>query len=182
MRAFIIHGWGGNPLESWKPWLASELTKSGFLVKVPAMPNAEHPRQDEWVKALDEAVGQPTKDCFFIGHSLGCIAILRYLESIQVVVGGAVLIAGFARSLGIPELDNFFTEPIDWKRIRNNCFRFTAINSDDDPYVPVECANAFLQNLGATCIIEHGMKHFGSAEGITQVPMVLREVLKMVRN
>ncbi|MBI2529833.1 MAG: alpha/beta hydrolase, partial [Candidatus Diapherotrites archaeon] len=136
-RAFLIHGFRGRPNRGWRPWLKKELGKLGFSVSVPAMPDANNPKMNAWVKHLADVVGTPDKDCYFIGHSLGCITILRYLESLgkNKKVGGAVLVAGFSDDLGIKELHDFFTRPVDWKKIKSNCRKFVAIHSDNDPYV-----------------------------------------------
>lgn len=91
-RAFIIHGWGGRPEEGWRPWLRDELAARGFEVAVPAMPDTDHPRMDAWLAKLSETVGAPDEHCFFVGHSLGVITILRYFEVLvkRHKVGGAV--------------------------------------------------------------------------------------------
>ncbi|MBI2579559.1 MAG: alpha/beta hydrolase [Candidatus Aenigmarchaeota archaeon] len=118
------------------------------------MPDTTHPRMDAWVPYLAETVGSPDKDCYFVGHSLGCIAILRYFEAIRSRVGGAVLVAGFGESLGIKELENFFTKPVDWEKIKSVCSKFVAIHSDDDPYVPLEYGHEFEKKLGARLVHE----------------------------
>ena len=180
-RAFLIHGWEGHPEEGWRPWLRSELEKRGFTVSVPAMPDTENPKMDAWVNHLSKTVGAPDRDCYLIGHSLGCIAILRYLETLKEgqSVGGAVLVAGFSDNLGFKELGTFFTEPIDWDRIKPRCGRFVAIHSDNDPYVPLKHGGIFREKLGADVILEHDMKHFSGDEGITGLPIALESVLKI---
>lgn len=100
-RAFLIHGWEGDPEEEWRPWLKKELEKKGFEVYVPAMPDTATPTMEKWVPFLAEIVGKPDENCYFVGHSLGCITILRYLETLNEgeKVGGVVLVAGFGHDL-----------------------------------------------------------------------------------
>ena len=113
-KAFIVHGWEGTPESGWNPWLKNELEKKGFTVIVPPMPDTENPEMGAWLNHLKDVVGEPDKDCYFVGHSLGCITILRYLESLpgDKKIGGAVLVAGFASNLGYEELESFFAKPI----------------------------------------------------------------------
>src|SRR3989344_4769884 len=94
-RVFLIHGWDGNPNNNWFPWLKENLEDKGFQVHIPAMPNPGKPMIDSWVPFLKKQVGKADKDTYFIGHSIGCQTILRYLETINNEVGGAVLVAGF---------------------------------------------------------------------------------------
>src|SRR3989338_5376504 len=79
-RAFLIHGWYGNPNNHWFPWLALELKARSFDVSAPQMPHAPKPGVKEWLEFLKEYVGKPDKDTYFVGNSLGCIALVRYIE------------------------------------------------------------------------------------------------------
>jgi len=178
-RVFIIHGWEGHPENGWKPWLKKELERENFSVNVPAMPDTNNPKMGNWIDHLSKIVGMPDKDCYFVGHSLGCIAILRYFESINDIIGGSVLVAGFSDNLGYKELNSFFTEPIIWNNIRSKCKETIAIHSDDDPYVPLKYADIFEKKLGAKIIIEHNMKHFSGDDGITELPIVLQSILEI---
>lgn len=179
--AFLIHGWGGYPEESWLPWLKNKLEKKGFEVFVPVMPDTNHPKMDAWLEHLEKLVGTPDEECYFVGHSLGCITILRYLETLEggKKVGGAVLVAGFSDHLNIRDLGTFFETPIVWEKIKLRCGNFVAIHSDNDPYVPLKHADVFKEKLGAEIIVEHGMKHFSGDDGVNELPVALESVLKI---
>jgi uncharacterized protein len=180
-RAFIIHGWEGVPNEGWKPWLRGELEKKGFSVKVPAMPSTNNPKVDAWVSHLAKVVGKPDKDCYFIGHSLGCITIIRYLEKLKgnIKVGGAVFVSGFASNLGFEQIGSFFKAPINWRKVKSRCKRFVAIHSDNDRYVSLHYGSMFKRELGAELVVKHNMKHFAGSDGITEVPVVRDAVLRI---
>ena len=176
-RAFIIHCWDGKPNILWYPWLKNELEKRGFEVNVPTMPNTAHPRMNAWVNHLKKIVGTPSKDCYFVGHSIGCITILRYLETIDKKVGGVILVAGYTTDLGYEDLMSFFAKPIDWKKINANCGKFVAIHSDNDPYVSLHYGtDIFKGKINADLIIEHSMGHF---DNVTKLPSALKSVLKL---
>ena len=98
-RVFIIHGWEGNPDIHWFPWLRKELKHRGYEVIVPRMPNVMNPEFKSWISYLKEIVTSPDGNTFFVGHSLGCIAVLRFIETLKEEVGGAVLVAGFGKDL-----------------------------------------------------------------------------------
>lgn len=184
-RAFLIHGWEGYPEEGWRPWLKKELEKRGFEVFIPAMPETKRPRRKAWVSHLSQVVGTPDKDCYFVGHSLGCITILRYLETLGEgeKVGGAVLVAGFGQDLDYPgyqgEVSEFFATPSDWEKIKNRCPKFVAIHSGDDQWVSAKNLDLFKEKLGAKTHLLQGWKHFSGDDGIIEVPLVLEELLEM---
>lgn len=184
-RVFIVHGWGGYPEEGWRPWLKENLEKAKFSIFNPVMPDTENPTMQAWVNYLAKTVKAPDKNFYFIGHSLGCITILRYLETLKKKekIGGVILVAGFVKDLTFSdykgELASFFQKPISWEKIKIHCSKFIAIHSDNDPYVSLENADIFREKLGAKVIVEHNMKHFSGDDGITQLPIVLKSVLEI---
>src|SRR3989338_4601841 len=92
-RVFIVHQWGGSPSTDWYPLLKDELVTRNFGVSVPELPESGNPQIKPWVEKLREAVGVPDSETFFVAHSIGCQTVMRYLESIGEVVGGAVFVA-----------------------------------------------------------------------------------------
>lgn len=179
-RVFLIHGWEGHPEKEWRPWLKKELENRGFKVIVPAMPNTNHPKIDKWVPCLAKLVGKPSENDYFVGHSLGCITILRYLETLKGNrVGGVILVAGFTNNIGFKELSNFFQKEINFSKIKSNCKKFIAIHSDNDLYVPLSFGNVFKKELDAKVITQHNMKHFSGDDGINKLPIVLDVLLKI---
>ncbi len=82
-RLFIIHGWDFNPKMNWYPWLKMELEKREFEVAVPKMPNTSEPDINAWVLHLKKVVGKLNGETYFIGHSIGCQTIMRFLEKVD---------------------------------------------------------------------------------------------------
>ncbi len=180
-RVFVIHGYEGLPMHGWRPWLKGELEKKGFKVFVPAMISPHAPTMNEWVKQISLLVDKPTNRDYFVGHSLGCIAILRYFETLDETerVGGAVLVAGFSSNLGFDGFNSFYSKTIHWEKICGHCPKFVAVISDDDPYVPLVEGSIFKVNLGAELVVLPGMRHFSGDDGIIELPVVLDRLLRM---
>src|SRR3990167_9204966 len=76
-RAIIVHCWEGYPEYCWYPWLKNELEKRDFRVSVPAFPDTDNPKQDQWVDFLKKEAGSPDKNLYLVGHSIGSAAIRR---------------------------------------------------------------------------------------------------------
>jgi len=180
-RLIIVHGWEGCPEEAWFPWLKVEMEKRGWEVTVPAMPDTNKPKLFEWLPFLEKTAGEVGQNTFMVGHSLGCITILRFLEGLndEKRIGGAIFVAGFDNPLKFKELKNFFQEPISWAKIKERCKKFVAVHSEDDIYVPVENSASFRENLGAKTVIVDGFGHFSGSAGITSLPIVLQELLEI---
>ena len=177
-KAFLILGWDGHPAEGWRPWLKRELEKRGIDVVVPAMPHTHKPVFKEWIAHIKKVAAQADEHSYFVGHSLGCITILRFIESLHPgkKIGGAVLVAGFTSNLGFKQLESFYAKPIEWAKIRKNCKKFVAIHSDNDPFVSLHYADFFRKELHAQIVVKHHMKHFSGGDGVMRLPAALDAV------
>jgi hypothetical protein len=189
-RVFIIHRWEANPQSDWYPWLVKNLADMGFLVEAPEMPDTDNPKIEAWTEYLRKTVGKCDENTFFVGHSIGCQAIMRYLEKIpkNEKAGGAVFVAGWLKLSGLEsEEERMISSPwlntsIDFEKIKKHTKKFTCIFSDDDPYVPAENWDMFSENLEAEIIKEKGKGHFTDDAGIAKLPAALDAVLKITQN
>ncbi len=183
-RVSIIHGWGGNPNEHWLPWLKNELTKKGFEVTVPQMPNTDTPVIAQWVGHLSQLVGELDGQTYFIGHSVGCQTIMRYLETqAGKRAGGCVFVAGWFKLQNLEDEDEErIAEPwqrddIDYAKVRGVTNNFIVINSTDDDYGAVEeNKKLFEEKLGAKVTIMANKGHFTESDGVMALPEALEAI------
>ncbi len=191
-RVFIIHGWDGRPDEGCFPWLKKELEKEGLSVYAPAMPEPLHPKIDAWVTFLKEQVGIPDEHTFFVGHSIGCQTILRFLETLpeDTKIGGAVLLAPWIHLTDEAyetEEDSEIAKPwiqtqLLWDKVKFHSNKFIAIFSDNDPLVPLTDSKIFEEKLGTQTVIEHNKGHFSGSSGLKELPSLLDAVLELRQN
>ncbi|TSC96126.1 MAG: hypothetical protein Athens071426_661 [Parcubacteria group bacterium Athens0714_26] len=190
-RVFIIHGWGGYPKEGWFPWLKKELQKKDFKVFVPQMPNAEYPKITAWVKKLKQEVGKVDKDTYFVGHSIGCQTILRYLEFLKTgeKIGGVVFVAGWV-NLNIKAIEEeqegsskivmpWIKSSIKWGEVKKRINKIIMIFSTNDPVVPLGDVKVFKKKLKPKIIICKNKGHFIGSDGVVKLPVVLESVLEI---
>jgi predicted alpha/beta hydrolase family esterase len=186
-KVFLIHGWGGYPEEGWFPWLKASLEKEGFEVLVPEMPDTNNPQIDKWIDCLQKIVGSFDQDVYFVGHSIGCQAILRFLEiSENEKSGGVIMVAPWIKLFELETAEEnkiaarWEKSPIDFEKVKNKAERFFAIFSDNDPCVPLEGnIETFREKLGAEIIIEKNKRHFAGDDGICELPVVLDIIRKL---
>lgn len=187
-RVFILHGWDGYPEEGWFPWLKKELEAKGFEVHVPALPEASGPRIKNWVPALAQAVGEADDQTYFVGHSMGCQTIARYLESLpeNIKVGGVIFVAGFFTRLTNLEDDDevrdiareWLETPLDLIKVKSHVAKGVAIFSDDDPYVSLDNQERIRNELGFEIIIQSGKRHFSGETGTVELPIALESLVR----
>ncbi len=139
-RVFIIHRWEGGSYDDWRPWLKNELERRDFEVHIPDMPDTEVPVIDKWVNHLSNIVGVPNNETYFIGHSIGCQAIIRYLETINTEVGGALFVAGWFNLENLEDeevkkiAEPWINNKIDFEKIKLVLPKSILIISENDPY------------------------------------------------
>lgn len=185
---YIIHGWGGRSDKGWLLWLNKKLSSEGFKVFSPIMPDPENPKIDIWVNYLKKIVERPDKDTYFIGHSIGCQTIVRYLESLpeETKIGGVFFVAGWfnLKSLETEEeklvSEPWLKKPIDFKKVKNKIRKAVALFSDNDPYVPLSDSKIFKEKLNAEIIIEKNKGHYIESE-IKEIPALLNKILEIIK-
>jgi len=180
-KVIIVHCWEGNPDYCWYPNTKEELEKKGYEVVVPEMPETNTPKFNKWLQKLKEVIGEPNESLYLVGHSLGCITILKYLESLKEnqKIGGAILVAGFTADLGYEEIKSFIETPVSFEKIKTHCQKFVAIHSDNDPHVSLKYGDIFKEKLNAKLIIKHNMGHFSSKDNCIQLPEVIENLLEI---
>ena len=176
-KIYLVHGWGGSSSGvDWFNWLKDELSKKGHEVIAFDMPNAEYPKIEEWVKYLEENIKDVDENTYFVGHSVGCQTIIRFLEKLHrhKRIGGCVFVSGWFKVINLEPEELEIAHPwmntkIEFERVLDHCNKFLAIFSDNDPYVHVDEAKEFKKILGARTIIKKKEGHFNETKKIPEV-------------
>lgn len=186
-RVYIIHGFQGRPNGGWRPWLMGELAKRGIYACALPMPDPEQPVREKWVEEIGRAVGAPNESVVLVGHSLGVLAILHYLQLLPSSAGQinrAFLCSGPAAPIKqdvsdhpIRAIDNFFTPAFDAEKIRAHCELFTIIHGDNDTAVPVSHAERLQELLGGELVLISNGGHLGGEDGVYEIDELLEGVV-----
>ena len=184
-RLFIIHGWNFDPKMHWYPWIKKEFEKKGFKVEVPVMPNTSKPEINAWVSHLKKIVGELNEDTYFIGHSIGCQTIMRFLEKENYTgkIGKVIFVAGWFK-LGnledeeVKEIANpWINTPINFNKVKEKISNLTVFLSSNEPYNYIEENKmTFEEKLKAKVIILDNKGHFTEEDGVNKLPEVLKEI------
>ena len=183
-KIYLIHGWGGTPnSEGWFGWIRIECKKRKIELEIPEMPNTNYPKIGEWVKKLNQII-KPDKNTYLIGHSIGCQAIIRYLERLQgnTKFKGLIFIAGWFNLLETAYENEkekdiakpWLTESIDLDKVKRHSEKILAIFSDDDPCVPLSDSKIFKEKLNAEIIIKHNQGHFNETKELNEIFDVIK--------
>lgn len=179
----LIHGTGGNPDETFYPWLRQQLENGGHKVHAPQLPMPEKQSLDSWLEAFEPYWKFVNHETIFVGRSIGPVFILRLLERAEVKAKAAFLVAGFCAGEGIPQqfrplISTFIDKPFNWQKIRSSCGTFFVYNSDNDPYVPLKNGEELAEKLGTKTVVVKGAEHFWFKE----FPRILADIKSTAKN
>lgn len=159
-KVLIIHGWESNSREHWFWEEKERLEKLDYEVVVPDMPNTLYPNKEEWVKVIQDF--NPDENSILIGHSLGGVAILRYLETVNNKVGKCIFIATPIRKLGpgYEGTENFLEGDFNWEKIKGNAEKLVVFNQTEDLAVPLQHGKDLANFTDAELVVANGNDHF----------------------
>ena len=179
---YIVHGYTSSSKDEWFPWLKGKLIEKGINVIVFDMPNSNSPIVTEWDEFLGKNIDLVNESTYFVGHSLGCVTLLRYFnnQNCETKIGGAILVSGFiCQNPKYPFMDSFVNKNLDIEKIigmvKNRC----VISSPNDIYVPYEFSCELAKRFDAELLTIKNGGHFIGQEGYFKFPQVFDEIMKM---
>lgn len=183
-KVTIIHGYSASPYDHWFPWLQEKIHSVYDIdVEVLRMPNSAEPKVEAWLSKLRDKIGTPTNETFVIAHSLGSIAFLRYLDSLQesFTLGGMILVSPFDKPLeAFPILDSFVDVTLEYEKLARNTLQKYVIFSDNDMYVPPYVTKALSAKLDCALFEVPRGGHFLGIEGFETFPELYEIVKQMI--
>jgi len=170
MRIGVVPRWGGSQDDEWYAWMRREL--GAHDVRVAALrPSPGAPEIAACVAEIKRVVGADPAalaETVLVGHSVGCQAVLRFLETLEppARVAGVLCVAGwFWVDEPWETIRPWIDTPLDRARVREAAGTTHVLLSDDDPYTSDHEANArqWRNALGAEVTVVGGGRHFNRA-------------------
>ena len=189
-KIYIVHCWDGTKADGWYPWLDDKISNENNEVIRFNMPNTAHPKIEEWVAELDKQVDDLGEKTYFVGHSIGCQTIMRYLERKNIDrIGGMLFVAPWLDLL--PEAINddesynvaypWIHTPIDFEKIKRITNKITCIFSNNDYFVSLTQQDVF-KKLNAKIVIVNDKGHISADDGVEELDEIYDELLKMIED
>jgi uncharacterized protein len=183
--AIISQGFPVNPSTPWFPNLKIELNKLGIETLLPKM--SEVPSLEQWQNILSKKADKNLDKTVLIGHSIGCVNILKYIESssISKKIPLVILVAPPAFSLGYEPLYSFFEKPLDYDKINSKVDKIIIIVAKNDSVLkpePLKHISVFMEKLNCKIILLPKGGHFAPFDenGSNSIPELVEEIKLMV--
>ena len=174
MAFLILHGLEGSGPQHWQSWLAERLRQRRFDVAYPSLPEADNPRLDRWLDALQGELEQlPAAETAVLCHSLGSLLWLHYAARRPAQqVARALLVAPPQPDEDDPQSAGFRPVPLDREGIAAAGRETRLVCSTNDPWCPRETAQRMGDAIGVPIDwIEDG-GHVNTAAGDGPWPAV----------
>ena len=189
-KIYIVHCWEGTKEDGWYPWLDKELSNENNKVYRFDMPNTKTPVIEEWVNFLDKQVETLDDKTYFIGHSIGCQTIMRYLETKDVCnIGGILFVAPWLDLLDYAIEDEesyntakpWLTTKIDFEKIKKFTNNIHCIFSSDDYFVSLDQKYKFEELLNAKTIVVNNKGHISEDDNVFELKEILDKCNEMIK-
>lgn len=186
--AFIIHGFNGDTLNTFGPWLKNELEKYKYSVILPKFPIRAEASYEVWASILDDYISFFNEETIIVCHSIGNPFIIKYLSEKKLKVKLYISVAGFCKLFTIPDREDLNKAFIDFQVSKENIdycrsnvpFRYS-LYSDNDHVIPFDILKDFVEQLNSNPIFISGVGHMGNRDNIKKLPpitTILNNILK----
>jgi uncharacterized protein len=177
-RIVLSHGYPGDSATAWYPFIEVEMKKMGFEV---AIPNLPEPDLKAWQEIIKPLADKSPKNTILIGHSIGCVNLLKYLEQNDNTSKFPllILVAPPAFNPGYESLTSFFSSPLDYDKIKNRVDNIVVFLTLQDKILtpdPMQHATIYVENLDAKLIILPAGGHFASFNNVSSLPEIIEEI------
>lgn len=184
--AFIIHGFNGDTLYTFGPWLKSELTKRDYNVIMPEFSIRSGATYSGWSSILDNFKDYFNEDSIIICHSIGNPFIIKYLSERNLKAHLYISVAGFCKLFTVPDREDLNKAFVDFQVSKKNIeycktnipYRYS-LYSDNDHVIPFDILENFIQQLDSTPVFISGVGHMGNRDNIHDLPQITEILDKM---
>lgn len=187
----IFHGHGGNKPNSWLTWLNKELVGQGIQAIYPSFPFMGSSTIESWQDEFSKHIIGQNGPISMVGHSAGTTFALYAAQRNDIKINKMILVCPLNNIDGAehnrpgsdseaPFIRNFVHQKFDFELIKSRVKEFVFILSDNDPNVPYEPTKKYFQNIfpDVKFITLHNSGHVNEKAGITELPIVLEELMK----
>lgn len=189
-KIYLVHCWEGTKEDGWYPWLDKQLSNENNKVYRFNMPNTTTPIIEEWVSFLDKQVEILDDKTYFVGHSIGCQTIMRYLETKDISkIGGILFVSPWLDLLDYAIEDEesyiiakpWLTKPINFEKIKKFTTNISCIFSDNDYFVSIKEKDKFKKLLNSNIIIVKNKGHISQDDNVYELKEILDKCKKMLK-
>ncbi|MEI8067932.1 MAG: alpha/beta hydrolase [Candidatus Shapirobacteria bacterium] len=179
INLFVIHGYNGDTLETFGPYVEKEAKRRGLEVILPSFPAKELVTYASWSDVLEKYRSEIDKNTIIVAHSLGTHFIPRYLADKNLTVGLYISMAGFLNDhSGRLDLEKVVKEFKPNEEQINKAIKLMgnrySIYSNDDHLNPQEELEKYAERFNSNKVFIPNIGHMGRKSGIKEIPQIMK--------
>lgn len=150
----ILPGWQSGPEDNFYTWLSESLKARGKSVQIYKYKSPEEHSEADIVADLLANL-RVDENTVLIGHSLGCVMALKFLERFNKPVAKLVLAGGFITPKFKDKRRPFektFNWQFDARTVKKNVRELVILHDDTDPIVPLKSAQEMQAAFGGKLV------------------------------
>lgn len=185
-KIILVHGWSSSPEGDWFPWVIAKAKELGFEIVAPEMPNPDEPEINSWVSCLGNIAEDYNENTIFIGHSIGCQTIMRFLEKYNKKAKGAIFVSGWLELINLEDeaaekiAKPWIETPINFEKVKNNIGKSIVLLGSNDQWVVADKTKKdFEEKLNSEVEIIPNSGHITSDDGFGPFPKLIEEIEKL---
>ena len=191
----IFHGYGGNKPNSWLTWLNKKLTDLGKQTIYPSFPFMGSSTIEDWREEFSRYSQNMKLPISIVGHSAGSTFAFYLVQNSDIIVEKMILVSPLNNLDGAehdrpgdanqaPFIRNFVHQNFDFDIIKSKVKEFIFVLSDNDNKAPYQTTKKYFQKIfpDSRFITLHNSGHVNEKAGITELPLILEELLTINTN
>ncbi|MDD3119913.1 MAG: class I tRNA ligase family protein [Candidatus Gracilibacteria bacterium] len=193
LKVLILHGLGDTNQNNWHPWLKKELEKYGVEVFAPNLINPLEPILEDHLKQLEEYKDRIDENTIIIGHSLGCVTVLHFVDKFNLKPAKIINISPSFNKMNLEfsalssekiqkakePLKIYTNISIDYAKVTKNVGEIITYISEDDPFMDFKKVKEYytsnFKNVSFREFKDKG--HFNYKSGMLEIPLILDDIL-----
>ena len=171
-QVLICHAYNTLPSENWYGWLSGLLEDLGYDARVLQLPNPSAPSEEEWVESIK--VAHTNDSVRFVGHSLGCRAVLAYLNQYNKSAESVALVACPMFWDGVvdtrPPLKAYIDgmQELDFEKLKSLVDQYNLFHDSTDDLLPMKNVEYLKKMLDNKAVV-HTFDKYGHFD-VPEIP------------
>jgi uncharacterized protein len=186
-RIVVSHALEQSPEGLWYPWIKEIAIAKGLYPEIPQLPNPQRPNMKSWQEAIALVANQAPGNSILLGHSLGCVSLLHFLNSYngKEKFPLLILVAPTIFDVGYDALKEFFGIPFQLGLLKGKVKNIVVIISPADPVLkpdPLQHGLILVNEADAKLVVIKKGNHFWKEDDYSELKEVIKQEIDATLN
>jgi uncharacterized protein len=184
-KIVLSHALEQTPQGLWYSFISKLAKEKNLVSEIPQLPTPNQPTLKSWQETITPIANRSPQSTVLIGHSLGCVNLLHYLDSYhgKEKFPLLILVAPTVFEVGYDALKEFFDTPFELNSLKDKVENIVVIISPTDPVLkpdPLQHGMLLVKEADAKLIVIKRGNHFWSGDDYSQLEKAITQEIDTV--